>query len=286
MTTIQRFWIHSTLCGLVVATLLISPATAQSAARVGWPFELTIDPFHIHSDSELPGRESLEAILNPLQSDVSEIFRLPAQPSPIHVVLFGDPVEYQKYMQHYFPTVVSRRAIFLQDRGPGMLFTYWHDDVATDLRHEATHALLNRSGNQLPLWLDEGLAKYFELPRQLRTTGSDYLPEIIDRAERGLVPSLEQLESIDQMLDFTESDYRDSWAWIHFMLHRRHETKQTLIDYVAKIQQKLPQAPMHRRLADISPEPMSEFRAHFLTLRDSTHFTQRRPLGQAESIPE
>ena len=36
--------------------------------------------------------------------------------------------------------------------------------VRTDLRHELTHALLHGVLQDVPLWLDEGLAVYFELP--------------------------------------------------------------------------------------------------------------------------
>ena len=38
------------------------------------------------------------------------------------------------------------------------------DRLADDLRHEMTHAYLHSVVPDVPLWLDEGLAKYFELP--------------------------------------------------------------------------------------------------------------------------
>jgi hypothetical protein len=44
-----------------------------------------------------------------------------------------------------------------------MVFAYRGEDFETDLRHECTHALLNAALPVVPLWLDEGLAEYFEV---------------------------------------------------------------------------------------------------------------------------
>ena len=43
-----------------------------------------------------------------------------------------------------------------------VVYTYSSPRLEEDLRHEATHALLRGSFGDLPLWLDEGLAEYFE----------------------------------------------------------------------------------------------------------------------------
>ena len=45
-----------------------------------------------------------------------------------------------------------------------LVYTYWGDRIQQDLRHELTHALLHSVLKDVPLWLDEGLAEYFELP--------------------------------------------------------------------------------------------------------------------------
>ena len=42
------------------------------------------------------------------------------------------------------------------------------DHLRTDLRHELTHALLHGVLKDVPLWLDEGLAGFFELPPDAR----------------------------------------------------------------------------------------------------------------------
>ena len=70
---------------------------------------------------------------------------------------------YQAYMKQYFPKVPYRRALFIKARGPGMVFACQGTDFEIDVRHESTHALLHAWLPSVPLWLDEGLAEYFEV---------------------------------------------------------------------------------------------------------------------------
>lgn len=231
-----------------------------------WPFVANVDVFKLHSDFKLDDLERFHSILGSLRNDTGEMLRLPNQQSPIHIVLFSNLKEYSRYMQFYFPAIVQRRAIYLQDRGPGMLFTYWHDDIEIDLRHETVHALLNQNGVQLPLWLDEGLAEYFEIPKELRLAGNPYARAVASRAQSGLVPSLMQLEKISNIAEFTDQNYRDSWAWVHFLLHRREATRQLLVDYLSRQRKQTPQPLLSRQLADLIVDPAAEFQEHYSQL--------------------
>jgi hypothetical protein len=248
---------------VAMAGLVLGCARAAHTQQSEWPHETMVDVFKLHSDFKLDDQARLEKILGSLRNDISNVLRIPHQKSPIHIVLFSNAKEYSRYMRHYFPSIVARRAIYLQDRGPGMLFTFWHDDIEVDLRHEAVHAVLNQSGVQLPLWLDEGLAEYFEIPKDRRFTDNPYARDIVGRAHKGLVPSLMELEKISNMAEFSEANYRDSWAWIHFFLHRREETQQLLVDYVNRHRKLTPQPLLSRQLAEILIDPAAEFQEHF-----------------------
>ena len=59
-----------------------------------------------------------------------------------------------------------RRAFFLAQGSRQVVYTYFNPQLEVDLRHEATHALLHLAIAELPLWLDEGLAEYFEVPEE------------------------------------------------------------------------------------------------------------------------
>lgn len=264
------------IASITTSYLLGSAAQAQSKAR-SWPHMMSIDVFTIHSDFELTQRRQLEATLLHLRGEMRSLLKLPESKATIHVVIFKDPAEYSRYMQHYFPTVAQRRAIFLQDRGPGMLFTHWHDHIDVDLRHEAAHALLNQSGSELPLWLDEGLAEYFELHSDDRYARNPYLSEVVGQAGRALVPSLLMLERIDDLAGFTEPQYRDSWAWIHFLLHRNERTRQILVEFITRAQAKTPQPPLSRQLPAILSDPMFEFQQHFQDMKLRVQDSASRP---------
>jgi Protein of unknown function (DUF1570) len=248
------------------------PASTQAAAQasasyVDWCYEAKVDVFHFHSDFELDDVNELHSVLGELRKEISESLQLPAVDSTVHVVLFSNMRQYNRYMQHYFPAISARRAIYLQDRGPGMLFTFWHHDIDSDLRHEATHAILNQTGVQLPLWLDEGIAEYFEIPASDRYLRSSYLPEIWERAVHGRVPSLLQLERLESMSEFGDDHYRDSWAWIHFLLHRSPQTRQLLIDYITRQRRQVIQAHLSKQLSELISDPVVEFQQHFSKLR-------------------
>ena len=70
-----------------------------------------------------------------------------------------------EYLTRNFPSVPSRRAFFLETDTRLAVYAHWSDRVAEDLRHEVAHGYLHSVVPGLPLWLDEGLAEYFEVPR-------------------------------------------------------------------------------------------------------------------------
>ncbi len=120
-----------------------------------WPIQQTVGPFHFHCDHSLEDLPKYAEALNSLPGQLEAKLGIEPNPKRIHVVLMQSDREYQRYMQHYFPKVPNRRALFIQDRGPGIVFAYRHAEIVTDLRHECTHALLQDQLNDLPLWLDE-----------------------------------------------------------------------------------------------------------------------------------
>ncbi len=133
----------------------------------------------------------------------------------MHMVLFERPEEYRRYLDHYFPKLPERRALFIRQRGTAMLFAHRHPDMATDLRHESVHGLLNDAQYSVPLWLDEGLAEYFEVPKAQRWSGHPHLVEVQQRI-KDAPPDLQALENIEEVRAMTSQHYRDAWAWVHF----------------------------------------------------------------------
>ncbi len=245
-------------------TTSLACSTSPASEPRQWPVELRIGRFEIHADFDLETTTPLTPELSQLPADIEQLLEIEPSQQPVHIVLFATPGEYQRYMHNYFPQLPERRALFIQDRGPGMLFAHCHSDLANDLRHELTHALLNETAQPLPLWLDEGLAEYFEVEQSLRFDGKDYLKLIAQRCQQGLVPSLKQLEAIDQLNNFKEDNYRDSWGWVHYFLHRSSASREALVRYLAEHRSGGQPLPLSRLLPELSSDANADFQSHFL----------------------
>ncbi len=256
----------------ILATLFaLRPASLSHGADPRpWPSELTIRQFKIHSDFALPAPNELTAELDALSHDLEQMLQLTSERKTVHIVLFETPKEYARYMRTYFPKLPERRALFIQDRGPGMLFTHWHADVRTDIRHEVTHALLNEQAAPLPLWLDEGLAEYFEVDASLRFEANPHVPEVAERSSNGIIPSLLELERVTQLDSFGHSQYRDSWSWIHFLLHRNQETRALLVLYLQRCRSGEQQMELSRQLVVLLPNLHAEYQEHYASMQVTT----------------
>ena len=92
--------------------------------------------------------------------------------APIDVSILDDEAAFRTFLTFHHPELPDRRAFFLAGPDGATIYTARGDHLEEDLRHEATHALLHRAGLAMPLWLDEGLAEYFEVePDALRRRG-------------------------------------------------------------------------------------------------------------------
>src|SRR5947209_377278 len=124
------------------------------------------------SDFEIQRDLPLFRDLGQLRGEVYEQLSLSPSNTLIHIYLFDDRDRYERFMKSRYPDLPRRRAFFVaQPHNVGgaedlLVYTYWGDRIQEDLRHELTHALLHSVLRDVPLWLDEGLAEYFELPAE------------------------------------------------------------------------------------------------------------------------
>ncbi|MEO8270851.1 MAG: hypothetical protein ABI557_14095, partial [Aureliella sp.] len=57
--------------------------------------------------------------------------------------------------------------------------------------------------------------------------------------------------------------YRDSWAWVHFLLHRNTQTRQILKRYLAELRSGAQPPPLSRQISHIADDASGEFLSHF-----------------------
>jgi hypothetical protein len=204
-------------------------------------YQVRTGPFVVFSNSPMsddPKSERPPAVLclEALERDVSrELGLRPAVgEEPVEIYVLDNRQDFDHFLKFYYPELPSRRAFFLAKGTQRLVYTYSSPRLEEDLRHEATHALLRGAYGDLPLWLDEGLAEYFETDLTARDALGPRL-EPIDADLRGhWHPNLERLESLTDIRQMTQRDYREAWGWIHLMLNGPEPGKAILMAYLSQ----------------------------------------------------
>jgi hypothetical protein len=213
---------------------------------------LRVSQYCFFAEFELQQDQPLFRELADLREQVVRELQLPTANNIIEVYLFEDRDRYDRFMKARYPDLPKRRAFFVaQPRTVGggdelLVYTFWGDRVRQDLRHELTHALLHSVLKDVPLWLDEGLAEFFELPPD-----SDGLnPQHLELLRKGpFAPDLARLERLHQVSDMSPAEYRESWAWVHLMLRGPADGRPALLSYLQQLRVTPTPGPLQPRLA-------------------------------------
>ncbi len=213
-----------------VPTATKKPGGVQPALRVG--------QFVFYSDVALEPTDPLFRELDELPERIQRELRLPAGNNIVQVYLFDTQEKYESYMRDRFPWLPARRAYFVSDgKRPNaaedlQVYTWMGEHLRTDLRHELTHAILHTVLAGVPLWLDEGLAGFFEQP-----PANDGLnPDHLDKLRRGgFTPDLARLENVKLVADMEKPEYREAWAWVHFCLRGDDRARLVLHEYLQQL---------------------------------------------------
>ncbi len=243
----------------ILGTLAIVPGLV----RAEWPSQRQRPPFFVHADFPLDRLDPLLTELQQLQQELQSRLSLAASTEPIDLYLFSESQVYYDYMHRHFPEVAPRRAMFIKANSPGNVFAFLSPELATDLRHECTHAVLHASLPLVPLWLDEGLAEYFEAPAMMRTFDHPHMAATRRGVLWGRPPSLARLEGLTELEQFGAREYQESWAWVHFLLHGPPSAQSALWHYLRDLEQGRAPRPISERLASTMEQPHREFVSHF-----------------------
>jgi hypothetical protein len=229
---------------------------------------LRIAPYAFQSDVEIQREQPLFKDLASLRDQVYKELLLPPGASQIQVYLFENRERYEEYIQWRYPELPPRRAFFVaQPRTMGgtedlLVYTYRSERIRQDLRHELTHALLHSVIKEVPIWLDEGLAEYFELPQEKQGVNSGHL-ELLRRGSR---PDLARLEGLKEVGDMNPAEYREAWAWVHLMLRTRPEARTVLLSYLQQLRGNRHPGSLRSHLARVYPEPEATLATHLSSL--------------------
>jgi hypothetical protein len=190
----------------------------------------------VHADFAVPRRHRLFDELELRAQDLKDLLQLQLSDEPVHIYLFGDKDTYHKFLRNNHAAFDTRRALFVKTDTSLSVYCLWGDRVAEDLRHEMTHAYLHGILTELPLWLDEGLAEYFETPRIANGLHRNHLSLLTDAFKQSnWSPNLERLSLLTSGESMSQTDYAESWLWVHYFLHSSRENRLLLIEMVEQL---------------------------------------------------
>lgn len=240
----------------------------QRGQTTGLPerHKFTADQLVVQSDIRLPKNHPLIGDLEKLREEMAGTLQLPLQKQPVTVYLFADEVRYAQYLQMAFPNLPPRRAYFVGTTDELAVYTFWGDKIQEDLRHEYTHGVLHASLKNVPLWLDEGLAEYFEIVSSERGFNAEYAQQLTEALQNGWRPDVQRLEKLADVSQMQKADYLEAWAWAHFMLHDSDDTRAVLIDYLNELRFDAEPGPLSDRLRESLPNFDERFVAYAATL--------------------
>ncbi|MBR4750406.1 MAG: hypothetical protein IK077_01445 [Thermoguttaceae bacterium] len=243
------------------------------------PYSAALGRVVVESNFPLESAQGLEAEIVQLQKDLVGFLGVPEAQEKIELCLFNDMDSYREFIAATFrgaPT--DRPALYVKDSGPGVLMVPRDSRLLLNVRHEMTHAYLNASLRNVPIWIDEGLAKYFEIPPGERGYRNPYLNDA-EQSVNGLFgapPSLPRLEKLTRVDQMKTREYRESWSWVHYMIHYSPRTQRILANYLRtllpseqegitmresfKLQKNLP---LTRALEKFEPDYKKEYVEHF-----------------------
>jgi hypothetical protein len=257
-----RWMLQALFCGVfLIAGCDLFPRHADTkversekdiAAGLPGKYSLRVSQFVFLADVKLSRDQALFKDLENLREQVFRELKLPPSNTEVFVYLFEDKAHYEKFIKTKHPELPERRAFFVaQPRRLGgvedlMVYTYMGERIHQDLRHELTHALLHSVLKNVPIWLDEGLAEYFEVPTGKSGVNPQHVAALRQADARFNLDRLEKLEEVQQM---TPAEYRESWAWIHLMLRSTPQAKEKLLAYLQDLRVNPNPGPLRPRLA-------------------------------------
>lgn len=233
--------------------------------------------FAIHSNLPSGPTAPLVTELEKLRGEIIRQLKLPEQRDPVAVYLFSDEASYRRYMKTTWPNLPPRRAYFVGTSRELAVYSFHGGNVKEDLRHEFTHGLLHACLETVPLWLDEGLAEYFEVEGPVPgAPHRSHLKTLQSARADGWNPSLYHLEQLSDFRKMTQRDYAEAWGWVHFMLQSDEGSKDTLLNYIAELKDQPIAAPLMPRLEKATPTYYNGLISHVSTMAQTVTLAGHR----------
>lgn len=249
-------------------------AAQQTVVRL--PIRHSVEDEHllVLSDVRLGRDHALLQDLFQLRRELADSLQLPAQNRQVVVYVFDTKQAYRRYLTATYPALPPRRAYFVGTPRRLAVYTFWGDRIREDLRHEFTHGVLHASLKHVPLWLDEGLAEYFEVtdtgPERIN---AEYATRLKTALGNGWRPDIKRLESLELVSNMQRLDYQEAWAWVHLMRHGAPGLQDALLGYLDDLKTGTSADTLSDRLREAAPDLELRFCEHVASLQALSPFS-------------
>jgi hypothetical protein len=203
------------------------------AQNIRWSVDEEKDNIRLFSEASIPSGPIWEQLAD-VSTELDATLGIRTNGADVQVILFRDHSSYLRYLSPRLPQCRNRKALYYRNGEVSQIYAYQSRSLMVDLRHEMTHVLVHQHLPYAALWLDEGLAEFFEETPSARESTSR-ISTVRWRARTGRVPSLKGLEAIPKAEAMGEDEYRDSWAWVSFFMSHSERSRTVLKDYVHQI---------------------------------------------------
>lgn len=225
--------------------------------------EFARDQLNFHSDVRLSAQHRLVEELVGGRRDLSQNLLLPTSDEPIEIYLFEKREDFDALVGARFPEFPGRRAIFVRTDASLTVLAAWSEHIGEDLRHEVTHAYLHSVVPNLPLWMDEGLAEYFEVGRGRHGAHRMHIARLVEAARAdGWRPDLRRLEQRVDAEDLSPLEYAESWLWVHFLIESGPDRLELIQNQLARLRMSAEAAPMSEQIDKYLPDATNQVMDH------------------------
>lgn len=228
--------LRSGIISLRLVTIILSLATLASVATAQQsPWKVA----ERHGNAELYSEVVVDtkriwAEFDQLFEELDKTLAVKPDGKAIQIVIYSSQQSYLRKLATQIPQARNRRAIYYRNGDVSQVYVWNSRSLITDLRHEMTHVVLHQHLPFLPLWVDEGLAEYFEETPDQRTSSSR-ISTVKWKARMGASPSLGSLEALPRAEEMDADAYRNSWAWCSFLLNDGDDAQNLLKQYLEEI---------------------------------------------------
>lgn len=200
------------LLSLVVSGCAVTPRRFQRTRHA-----------YVRCEARGPEAALVTAEVDPTVESIARFLEIPPPLNPITLYVFPDQAAMADFLARYCPERKKSHATCFETPDGMVATLYLTGDRAHTLgllRHEMTHYVLASHFYDMPVWVDEGLAWFFQ-------AGEPYgrvYPVAVKRLRRflrGKPESLERLVAIPMGWRIGLDDYARSWSIVYYLYRTR-----------------------------------------------------------------